>query len=200
VVLLPDPVADILAARADARQSRDPYVDICFFATVTASGAPAVRALALRDIDARGFSLLINVNSPKWQQVSANGQCSLHLLWATVQRQYRVSGRLEPMEAEHVQQYWARKGHASRLLEYYYEAIQPQSQPLPSRDVLLEGMDALKQRYPESDPVPLAASLRGIYLYPTRIDAWHGSPADRLHDRRLVIRTDAGWSSETLVP
>ena len=198
--MLADPVADILAARAQARQLRDPYVDICFFATVSVSGAPEVRAIALRDIDARGFGLLINANSPKWQQVSATGQCSLHLLWATVQRQYRVSGRLEPMEAERLQQYWERKGHASRLLEHYYEAVQPQSQPLPSRKALVEGIDALKQRYPDAERVPLAASLRGIDLYPTRIDAWHGSPVDRLHDRRLFTRTEAGWSCEILVP
>jgi pyridoxamine 5'-phosphate oxidase len=195
-----DPVADILAARAQARQLGDPYVDVCFFATVTVSGAPEVRAIALRDIVAQGFALLINANSPKWQQVSANGQCSLHLLWVTVQRQYRVYGRLEPMEAERLHQYWERKGHASRLLEHYYEAVLPQSQPLPSRDTLLEGVEELKQRYPHADRVPLAASLRGIYVYPTRIDAWHGSPADRLHDRRLFTRTEAGWSCEILVP
>ncbi|MDH3604978.1 MAG: pyridoxamine 5'-phosphate oxidase family protein [Candidatus Tectomicrobia bacterium] len=198
--MLADPVADILAARAQARQSRDPYVDVCVFVTVSVSGAPEMRAIALRDIDTRGFGLLINANSPKWQQVSANGQCSLHLFWATVQRQYRVYGHLEPMEAERLQQYWERKGHASRLLEHYYEVMQPQSQPLPSREALLEGIDALKQRYPDADRVPLAASLRGVYLYPTRIDAWHGSPLDRLHDRRLFTRTDVGWSCEILVP
>jgi len=85
-------------------------------------------------------------------------------------------------------------------LEHYYEAVLPQSQPLPSRDVLIEGVEELKQRYPNADRVPLAASLRGIYVYPTRIDAWHGSPADRLHDRRLFTRTEAGWSCEILVP
>jgi pyridoxine/pyridoxamine 5'-phosphate oxidase len=65
---------------------------------------------------------------------------------------------------------------------------------------LLEGIDRLKQRYPDVDGVPLAASLRGLYLYPTRIDVWHGSPVDRLHDRRLFTRTDMGWSCEILVP
>ena len=198
--MLADPMADILAARAQARQSRDPCVDVCFLATVGRSGEPEVRAIALRDISAQGFGLLINANSPKWQHMSANGQCSLHLFWATVQRQYRVYGRLEPMDTERLQQYWERKGHASRLLEHYYESVNPQSQPLPSREALFEGIDGLKQRYPDVDRVPLAASLRGIYFYPTRIDAWHGSPVDRLHDRRLFTRTDAGWSCEILVP
>ena len=198
--MLADPIADILAARAQARQRRDPYVDVCLFATTTATGRPEVRAISLRDIDANGFGLLINEHSPKWQQYTAHGQCSLHLLWATIQRQYRVYGRLEPMHPERLQQYWDRKGHRSRLLEHYYASFVAQSQPIASRDVLLQGIAALQQRYPEAEAVPLADSLRGVYLYPTLIDAWHGSPSDRLHDRREFTRTDTGWSSRILVP
>ena len=32
------------------------------------------------------------------------------------------------------------------------------------------------------------------------IDAWHGSPADRLHDRRRFRRSGDEWTFETLVP
>jgi pyridoxamine 5'-phosphate oxidase len=196
-----DPVAEIMAAREQARQRQDPHVDVCFLATVTAQGRPEVRAVSLRDIDARGFGLLLNVTSPKWQQLSAHGQCSLHILWSTVRRQYRVYGRIAPMEAERLQQYWDRKGHGSRLLEHYYETFHAQSQPIPSRAYLLQGIAELTQRYPHKDAMPSPPdSLRGVYLYPTEIDVWHGSPEDRLHDRRLFTRTEAGWTSCTLVP
>jgi pyridoxamine 5'-phosphate oxidase len=196
-----DPVAEIIDARQEARKHHDPHVDVCFLATVTAQGRPEVRAVSLRDIDARGFGLLLNSTSPKWQQLMA-GQCCLHMLWSTVRRQYRVYGRIEAMEPERLQQYWQRKGHGSRLLEYYYEAFHAQSQPIPSRDYLLQGMAALAQRYPTKDTVPVPATLQGVYLYPTEIDVWHGSPEpqDRLHDRRLCTRTDTGWSSRILVP
>jgi pyridoxamine 5'-phosphate oxidase len=195
-----DPVAEIIAARQAARQQQDPHVDVCFIATVTAAGRPEVRAVSLRDIDPEGFGLLLNTTSPKWQQLSLDGQCSLHMLWSTIRRQYRVYGRLEPMPAERLQQYWNRKGHGSRLLEHYYETFHAQSQPIPSRAYLLEGIAELKQRYPDKDTVPVADTLRGVYLYPTEIDAWHGSPEDRLHDRRLFTRTENGWSFTTLTP
>ncbi|HEY7492395.1 MAG TPA: pyridoxamine 5'-phosphate oxidase family protein [Candidatus Tectomicrobia bacterium] len=196
-----DPVAEIIARRAEARQQQDPQVDVCFLATVTAEARPAVRAISLRDIDARGFSLLLNETSPKWQQLTARGQCALHILWSTVRRQYRVYGRLDPMDPAHLQQYWNRKGHGSRLLEYYYEACHAQSQPIPSRAYLLQGMAELTQRYPDKDAMPLPPdTLKGVYLYPTEIDVWHGSPEDRLHDRCLCTRTATGWSSYTLVP
>lgn len=196
-----DPVAEIIEARQAARQQHDPHVDVCFLATVTAQGRPEVRAVSLRDIDARGFGLLLNTTSPKWQQLMA-GQCCLHMLWSTVRRQYRVYGHLEAMEPERLQQYWQRKGHGSRLLEHYYEAFHAQSQPIPSRDYLLQGMAALARRYPTRDTVPVPATLQGVYLFPTEIDSWHGAPEpqDRLHDRRLWTRTDTGWSSCLLVP
>jgi pyridoxamine 5'-phosphate oxidase len=195
-----DPVAEIIAARQEARQHHDPHVDVCFLATVTAEGRPEVRAISLRDIDARGFGLLLNSTSPKWQQLSAHWQCCLHMLWSTVRRQYRVYGRIDPMEPERLRAYWNRKGLGSRLLEHYYEACQVQSQPIPSRDYLLQGIATLQQRYPDKDAVPIPETLQGVYLYPLEIDVWHGSPEDRLHDRRLFTRTDTGWSYCTLVP
>ena len=194
-----DPVADIIEARQQARKRHDPHVDVCFLATVTAQGRPEVRAVSLRDIDAKGCGLLLNTTSPKWQQLTA-GQCCLHMLWSTVQRQYRVYGRLEAMEPERLREYWQRKGHGSRLLEHYYEACHAQSQPIPSRRYLLEGIAALTQRYPTKETMPVPETLQGVYLYPTEIDVWHGSPEDRLHDRRLFTRTDTGWSWCTLVP
>lgn len=198
--MLADPIADMIAARARARQCADPYVDVCFLATVTSEGSPAVRAIALRDIEAQGIGLLINANSPKWKQLEKNDQYALQLLWATVQRQYRIQGRLETMSDERLQHYWNRKGYHSRLLEAYYEDIASQSQTLPSREALLEGITAMKNRYPTRDRIPLPASLRGLYLYPITIDVWHGSPDDRLHDRRLFTRTATGWNSRVLVP
>ncbi len=198
-----DPVEEIIAARQEARQHHDPHVDVCFLATVTTQGRPEVRAVSLRDIDAQGFGLLLNTTSPKWQQLTAvNGQCSLHMLWSTVRRQYRVYGRLGPMGPERLEQYWQPKSHGSRLLEYYYEALHAQSQPIPSREYLLQGMAELTQRYPTREAVPFPKTLQGVYLYPNEIDVWHGSPQpeDRLHDRCLFTRTDTGWSFCTLVP
>jgi pyridoxamine 5'-phosphate oxidase len=196
-----DPVAEIIAAREAARQHHDPHVDVCFIATVTAQGRPEVRAVSLRDIDDQGFGLLLNTTSPKWQQLSASGQCSLHILWSTVRRQYRIYGRLTPMQPERLQGYWNRKNHGSRLLEYYYEAFHPQSQPIPSREYLLQGIAELTARYPTREALPTPPeTLAGVYLFPTEIDVWHGSPEDRLHDRRLFTRSATGWSFCTLVP
>jgi pyridoxamine 5'-phosphate oxidase len=194
-----NPVAEIVAARREARQRQDPYVDVCILATTRADGTPDARAVSLRDIDDRGFGLLLNSLSPKWRQLSAGG-CSLLLLWMTVRRQYRVYGRLAPMEPERLRQYWDQKARGSKLLEHYYEQYRPQSEPIASRAELLEGIDALAVRHPDTAALGLPGALQGVYLDPAEIDVWHGSPEDRLHDRRVFRRHAAGWTCTTVVP
>jgi pyridoxamine 5'-phosphate oxidase len=198
--VIQDPVGEIVAARAEARRRKDVHVDVCFLATVGARGRPEARPVSLRDIDAGGFGMLLNTRSPKWRQIEASGQCSLAILWSSVERQYRVYGELRDMDPDRLRFWWERKVLGSRLLEHYYEAYRPQSAPVPSRPVFLEGIAELGRRWPDAAAVPPPNSLRGVCLWATEIDAWHGSPADRLHDRRRFTRGADGWEVEILVP
>jgi len=125
-----DPVAEIIDARQEARKYYDPHVDVCFLATVTVQGRPEVRAVSLRDIDAKGFGLLLNATSPKWQQLTTS-QCCLHLLWSTVRRQYRVYGRIEAMEPERLQQYWQRKAMGHGCSNTTMRHFMPRASPFP---------------------------------------------------------------------
>jgi pyridoxamine 5'-phosphate oxidase len=197
---MPDPMAEIVAAREDARGRKDPHVDVCFLVTVGVRGRPEARPVSLRDVDEHGFGLLLNVLSPKWRQIEKSGQCSLTILWSSVGRQYRVYGTLRPMPPERLRFWWERKGLGSRLLEHYYGAYKAQSEPIASRAELLEGIAELGRRYPDAAAVPAPGSLRGVCLWPTEIDVWHSSPVDRLHDRRLFTRRGDAWTFETLVP
>ena len=195
---MPDPLAEIVAARDRARASRDPFVDLCILATADGAGPPGVRTLVLRDVSAQGVGLLVSQASPKWAPLAA-GRYECLLVWLSIRRQYRVRGGLAPMPEALVEEYWRQKGHASRLLDFYYTAVQPQSSPVASRARFLEGIDGLRGHHPERDGVPRPPALRGVYLVPDRIEAWRGSP-DRLHDRYLYRRSGAGWTEEILVP
>jgi pyridoxamine 5'-phosphate oxidase len=178
--------------------------DLCVLATAGATagpgsaGAPGVRPIVLRDVGPQGIGLLISGTSPKWEPLAA-GRYELLLLWLSIRRQYRVRGTIGPMTDETIETYWNQKVHASRLLDVYYATYGAQSTPVPSRDVFLEGIDTLRQRYPTSEAVPRPDVLRGVYLIPERIEVWRGS-ADRLHDRHRFVREATGWREETLVP
>lgn len=195
-----DPLEEITTERKRARQLGDLNVDVCYLATVTVTGQPEVRAVSLREISAFGCELLLNSTSPKWRQLVANGRVSLLIHWPTVQRQYRLRGRIEPLGAERVAYYWARKSHGSQLLEQYYDAYHPQSEPIPSRASLLQEMEELRRRFPEQRGAPIPPSLVGVCFVAQEIETWHGSPADLLHDRQLYRRSEAGWAVQILVP
>lgn len=193
-----DPVAEIVAERERARAAGDPLVDVCILATTGADGVPGVRPLVLRDVGPPGVGLLLSATSPKWEP-ARGGRYECLLLWPSIRRQYRIRGSLGPMPEPLVERYWRQKVHESRLLDLYYEAVQPQSGVVASREEFRAGIERLRARHPAPDDVPRPPLLRGVYLVPFRIEAWHGSP-DRLHDRRRYRRTRDGWTVEVLVP
>jgi pyridoxamine 5'-phosphate oxidase len=103
------------------------------------------------------------------------------------------------MPDELVERYWQQKVHESRLLDLYYDEFQPQSSPIASREAFRAGIEALRRTHPTPAAVPRPPQLRGVYLEPFRIEAWHGSP-DRLHDRCVYVRRGDGWRPQVLVP
>ena len=202
VTALPtDPVALVVEDRERARTAGDPMVDLCILGTSGPGrdvNAPGVRPVVLRDVGPQGIGLLISQTSQKWEPL-ASGRAEVLLLWLTIRRQYRMRGAVQPMPEALVETYWSQKVHASRLLDVYYSTYAAQSTPVESRARFLEGIDALRQRYPTPEAVPRPEFLRGVYLVPERIEQWRGSP-DRLHDRRLFVREAGGWREDTLVP
>lgn len=193
-----DPIGEIAAERERARAARDPLADVCILATSDGRGAPGVRPLVLRDVGPDGVGLLVSATSPKWEPLRS-GRYEVLLLWTSIRRQYRLGGGLRPMPEALVDHYWREKVHESRLLDAYYDAVQPQSSVVASREAFRGGIEALRVRHPTPDAVPRPPLLRGVYLVPFRVEAWHGSP-DRLHDRRVYARTTTGWHADVLVP
>ncbi|HLW46347.1 MAG TPA: pyridoxine 5'-phosphate oxidase C-terminal domain-containing protein [bacterium] len=194
-----DPIQEIARERERARQHGDPLVDVCYLVTVASAGRAEARALTLRDVGERGVGVLINRTSPKWRQLSRTEAATILIHWPSVRRQYRIWGAVAPMDPGRVDAYWRRKSHGSKLLEHYYTAFRPQSAELGSREEFLEGIDALRRRYPDSEAVPQPPSLAGIYVAPHEIEVWHGSE-ERLHERRLFRRSGTEWEYTTLVP
>jgi pyridoxine/pyridoxamine 5'-phosphate oxidase len=194
-----DPMTELQTERDRARAAGDPLVDLCFLATA-AGGQASARTLVLRDLDGRGAGVLLSATSPKWRELEQGG-CELLILWRAIGRQYRLRGELEPLEEEHVERAWRAKTHGSRLLDHYYGEGGAQSSVVASRDEFLVGVDALRRRWPTADEVPRPDTLRGVRLVATRVERWHGSPADRLHHRVLSTRSsDGSWVDQVLVP
>jgi len=193
--LLPDPIA--LAQRwfADAQASGIEQADAMTLATATPDGRPSARVVLLKGIDARGFAFFTNYESRKGRELDANPHAALVLLWVPLQRQLRVTGRVQRLSDEESDAYFATRPRGSQLGAWASE----QSRPLRDRSELEQRWAALDERY-GGGTVPRPPHWGGYRVDPGEIEVWQGR-ANRLHDRFAYVRTsDGAWTRERLAP
>ena len=187
---------------ARATEPNDP--NAMALATATPAGAPAVRMVLLKghgsDVGSRGgFVFYTNFRSRKGGELAANSHVALLFHWKSQRRQVRIEGCISEVSAAEADAYFVSRHPESRL----GSAASDQSRPLPSRQVYLDRVDALRSRYPDGD-VPRPAHWSGYCVTPDAIEFWQDR-AHRLHDRRRFVWTDNaaagnGWSSTLLYP
>ncbi|HEX5145679.1 MAG TPA: pyridoxamine 5'-phosphate oxidase [Conexibacter sp.] len=190
-----DPIA--LARRwfADARAAGVEQHDAMTLATATADGRPSARAVLLKGIDARGFAFFTNYESRKARELDANPHAALVLLWVPLERQVRVTGRVERLSPAESDAYFATRSRGSQLGAWASE----QSRPLPDRAALERRLAAFDERYAGA-AVPRPSHWGGYRVDPDAIEVWQGRP-NRLHDRFAYVRADdGGWVRERLAP
>ena len=177
-----NPVSQIIQDRQAARDQGDTNADICFLALAGDAG-PSVRTLVLRDIEQTRFTLFLNKTSPKWRIMEACPQAQLLLWYNSVQRQYRISGKLRELPQEIVQTHWQRRPIDSKYLDQAYDYLGAQSSILDRRDTLIECVAALKKKQP-AEQLSMPPSVAGVVLLAEQIECLDLNSPHRLHDRR----------------
>ena len=189
-----DPIALFEAWFAEARASEPNDPNAMALATATPDGAPSLRMVLLKEHGPEGFVFYTNAESRKGAEIRANPRAALLFHWKSLGRQVRLEGSLEEVPAAMADVYFASRHPDSRL----GSAASDQSRPLDARATYLARVAALRERYPEGD-VPRPPHWTGFRLVPQRIEFWLGREF-RLHERRLFVRLDAGWTSGLLYP
>jgi pyridoxamine 5'-phosphate oxidase len=179
-------------AAASAAEPNDP--DAMALATAGADGAPDVRMVLLKGVDARGFVFYTNMESSKGGQLAANPRAALCFHWKSVNRQIRVRGRVERVSDEEADAYFATRPKTSRIGAWASQ----QSRPLESRFALEKAVAAYTAKYALGD-IPRPAYWSGYRIVPEAIEFWEQRPF-RLHERRLFTRDGAGWRETRLYP
>ena len=194
-----DPFAlfDAWLAEAKANEPNDP--NAMALATATSEGAPSVRMVLLKEHgphlgEGGGFVFYTNAESRKGREIRANPRVALLFHWKSLERQVRVEGRVEEVNAEMADAYFASRHPDSRL----GSAASDQSRPLDARATYLDRLETLRARYPHGD-VPRPAHWTGFRVIPEGIEFWISRP-HRLHERRLFVRAGERWTSELLYP
>ena len=189
------PIRELQRARESARSLDDSNADACFLALA----GPSVRTLITRDIGDRGITLFINKTSAKWETILKNPEAQLLFWFNSLQKQYRVSGRIEELDAVEIEENWRRRPAGSKHLDHAYGSFARQSSAIASRDSLVRHINRQKETIDE-DKMTRPPGATGILLRPGAIERLDLNDRDRLHDRRLFIRTHAEWEEQVLMP
>ena len=189
-------------AAAKASEPNDP--NAMARATATRDGAPSVRMVLLKghgaDLGpafggAGGFVFYTNFHSRKGGELAANPQVALLFHWKSLRRQVRIEGPVVEVSPRAADAYFASRHPESRL----GSAASDQSRVLPSRQVYLDRVAALRAQYPDGN-VPRPAHWSGYRVEPRAIEFWQDRDY-RLHERRrFVADGQGGWTSALLYP
>lgn len=179
-------------AQARAAEPNDP--EAMALATADAAGNPSVRMVLLKGHGPDGFVFYTNADSRKGGELAGNPQAALLFHWKSLRRQVRVEGVVEGVPANEADAYYATRVRDSQLGAWASD----QSRALDRRETLESRFAEVAKRF-EGQPVPRPPHWSGFRVVPRSIEFWSDG-AHRLHERRLFVRHDGGWSEGLLYP
>ena len=193
-----DPFAQFARWFDEAVASQVPEPNAMTLATVDPSGSPSARIVLLKAADGRGLTFYTNYASRKARELAPGSRAALLFFWPQLERQIRVEGEVEKVDAATADAYWVTRPRLSRIGAW----ASPQSELLRNRAELEQRFADAEARYP-GEAVPRPPHWGGYRLVPEVIEFWQGR-ASRLHDRLVYQRGsptgDATWRIARLAP
>lgn len=163
--------------------------------TVKADGRPAARAVLLKGFDEKGFRFFTNYHSPKGHQLDEHPYAALVFYWGEMERQVRIEGKVDRLPAEESERYFSQRPKASKI----GAIASPQSEIIPSRQMLEDKKAELDEKYANSENIPRPKIWGGYRVIPDLFEFWQGRRS-RLHDRLEYRLINNNWRIFRLAP
>jgi pyridoxamine 5'-phosphate oxidase len=189
-----DPFALFDSWYAEARQTEPNDSNAMALATVDADGQPSVRMVLLKGHGPDGFVFYTNREGRKAADLAAVPKAALLFHWKSLRRQIRIEGPVGLATDAESDAYFASRSRDSQLGAWASE----QSRPLADRATFEARFAEMQARF-EGGNVPRPPHWGGYRVTPERIEFWQDRE-HRLHERRLFVRIDDGWSEGLLYP
>jgi len=191
----PDPIKQFANWFTTAIETGIGDVNAMSLATAGQDAKPSVRIVLLKSFDEDGFVFFTNYESEKGKQLEANPYAALGFYWIELDRQIRISGKVDKTSRKESQTYFHSRPVGSQLSAW----ASRQSAVLDGRRVLDARMEEMNERFADKR-VPLPPHWGGYRLKPDNMEFWQGR-SNRLHDRfRYTRQSDGSWLIERLAP
>src|SRR5881398_2991873 len=191
----PDPIKQFANWFTAAIEAGIRDVNAMSLATADRDARPSVRIVLLKSFDQEGFVFFTNYDSAKGKQLNANPYAALGFYWIELDRQIRISGKVQKTSRKESEAYFHSRPVGSQLGAW----VSRQSTVIDARRVLDARMAEMTERFRDK-PVPLPPHWGGYRVKPDVIEFWQGRP-NRLHDRfRYTRHAGRNWMIERLAP
>jgi pyridoxamine 5'-phosphate oxidase len=179
----------------EAVKSEIPEVNAMTIATSSKEGRPSARMVLLKQFDEKGFVFFTNYESAKAKDLKENPQAALLIFWEPLERQIRVSGKVEKVSASESFEYFRKRPIDSQLGAWASQ----QSSEITARFLLEKAFGEMLEKF-ENGEVPLPPHWGGYRVVPDEFEFWQGR-TNRLHDRvAYKKKSDGSWKIVRLSP
>lgn len=165
-------------------------------ATANAQGRPHVRTVLLRGATESGYDFYTNYDSQKGLDLASNPFAELLFYWPELERQIRISGKVEKISVNESTAYYHKRPRESQIAAHIST---PQSGVIESRELLQSRFKALHDSIAEKTDLVKPEFWGGYRLIPDYYEFWQGRP-NRLHDRLSYEQVNAEWQLTRLMP
>jgi pyridoxamine 5'-phosphate oxidase len=169
-------------------------VNAMTLATAGKDGIPKARIVLLKGYSDQGFVFFTNYMSHKGQEMHENAYASLLFFWKELERQVRITGRVEKVDDLESDAYFHSRPEGSRIGAW----SSPQSEIIAGREVIEQNVAKYTREF-STGSIPRPAHWGGYKVVPFSIEFWQGRPS-RLHDRILYTHKDDEWIIQRLAP
>lgn len=193
--LNPSPIVQFAIWYEEAKIANEIEPSAMTVATVNVAYEISARTVLLKEFSEKGFVFFTNYNSPKGKALDEINKAALVFWWPKSQRQVRVTGKVEKVNKEASDRYFASRDRGSCISALASD----QSQEIPSRAFLMEKYHKIEKQYLNQKTIPRPSFWGGYLVQPEALEFWQAGP-HRLNDRFLYQKHENAWVISQLSP